>query len=418
MKLKNEKIDSCYSEELMTVSEMLKRILEFSQGNPGAEGVKIGLLSEQVLAIDVISEINVPQFDNSAMDGYGINMAKESVGKIGGSKHNIVGKVFAGDNIGRVLEDECVRIFTGAKIPSGINMVAMQEDCDQVNGVVEVYKPMREMENIRLKGEDIKKGSIILKKGFKLNPQSIGLLVSTGCKEIKVYKKIKVGIFFTGDELVEPGEPINDGQIYNSNRYTIKNQLIDDGCEVIDLGIIKDRLSETKNAILKLAGDCDLIITTGGVSVGEADYVKDAIEDIGELKLWKVKMKPGKPVVVGQVKKSIFIGLPGNPVSAMVAYMIFTKPLIRKMQGQSNILNTYNKVIWDGDVIAPRSRDEYLRAQVQQNDQGISMVKTHKRTGSNILSSMVWADGLLEVKSDRVYKKGDTMNYYTFNEMK
>jgi molybdopterin molybdotransferase len=371
-----------------------------------------------VLAQDVCSTINVPDFDNSAMDGYAINLKEDQVNISGGVNFEVTDRIPAG-SIGNTLAPGCAaRIFTGAPIPKGANTVIMQEECEvsEDGKSIETWRPLSINENIRPMGNDIQTGDVILRAGMQLKPQDVALAASVGVAELEVFKKLKVGVFFTGDELVEPGNALNMGEIFNSNRYALVALLKQLNCEVINLGNIKDNLDSTCKALETLASDCDLIMTTGGVSVGEEDHVKPAVEKLGKLSLWRIKMKPGKPLAFGNVGKAAFIGLPGNPVSAMVTFFLFARPFIKKMQGVSHYKNQTTQVQCNFDWRRPRPRREFVRVKLDHSTIPAS-ANLYPKQGSDVLSSVVWADGLVEIPENSTFTQGEVLNYYSLTEL-
>lgn len=372
----------------------------------------------RILGVDICSNINVPGFDNSAMDGYAIHLKEGQINTPGGISFEITGRIPAGTT-GLELQPGCAaRIFTGAPVPKGANTVIMQEECELIenNSNIEIYRPISLGENIRPMGNDIKTGDVVLAKGSKLKPQDIALAASIGMNTLEVFRKIKVGIFFTGDELVTPGYELKPGQIYDSNRYALTAMLNNLGCDITNLNHVKDTLDDTLIALDSLQDKCDLIITTGGVSVGEEDHVKPAVEKLGKLNLWRIKMKPGKPLAFGQIGQSAFIGLPGNPVSAMVTFLLFARPFIKKTQGCTNYLNTHFKVAANFDWRRPKPRREFVRVKLDQSTLPAN-VSQYPKQGSDVLSSMVWADGFAEIPEDTVFKSGELVNFYPLNEM-
>ena len=294
-----------------------------------------------ILAQDVLSPINIPGFDNSAMDGYGFNSE--------GSKYQtfkVIGKSFAGTPFnGNIAKDECIRIMTGAKLPPSCDCVIMQEKIDIVDEYL--IKPQINIQkdlNIRKTGEDIKEGATALIKGTQINPKNLGYLCSLGIPKVNVYRKLKVSFFSTGDELVELGNSLSDGQIYDSNRYTIKSYLENLNCETFDLGNIKDDKEYLKKIIVESSKKSDIIITSGGVSVGEADFIKQILNEVGETLFWKIAMKPGRPLAFGKINNSIFFGLPGNPVAVMITLEKIVSAAIRLMQGikENRLVKNFN----------------------------------------------------------------------------
>jgi len=373
---------------------------------------------DRILAVDLSSSINVPGFDNSAMDGYAIHLTPDQINTPGGFSFEITDRIPAGTTGKTLLPGNAARIFTGAPIPKGANTVIMQEECELIEGdtKIEIYRPISLNENIRPLGNDIKSGEIILKCGSRLQPQDIALAASVGIDQITVFNQIKVGVFFTGDELIEPGNSLKAGQIFNSNRYALVALLNKLNCTVINLGNVKDTLDDTCQALEALKSDCDLIMTTGGVSVGEEDHVKPAVEKLGKLNLWRIKMKPGKPLAFGNVGDTAFIGLPGNPVSAMVTFLLFARPFIKKMQGSNSYLNIPIKVTTNFDWHKSKPRREFVRVQLD-NTTYPAKANQYPKQGSEVLSSMVWADGLIEIPEKTTFKQGEILNFYPLSEM-
>jgi molybdopterin molybdotransferase len=294
----------------------------------------------------------------------------------------------------------------------------MQEECElsKDGSQISVARAINLNENIRPTGNDILEADVILSSGKQIQPQDISLSASVGVGEIVVFKKIKVGVFFTGDELVEPGNPLSPGKIYNSNRYALVALLNQVGCDVINLGNIEDKLDATCDALEALQSQCDLIMTTGGVSVGEEDHVKPAVEKLGELNLWKIRMKPGKPLAYGKVKQTPFIGLPGNPVSSFVTFCIFSLPFIKKMQGNTNYDSKILKVKANFDSKRAKPRREYARVRIDYSSE-TPLANLYPKQGSDVMSSVVWADGLIEIPENTTFEAGTILNYYPLSEL-
>ena len=419
--MKNQEVDcGCdqVQQPLLAMDEALDFLLNAVVINTNTHLVSLDNSLYQVLAQDVCSTINVPDFDNSAMDGYAINLKEDQVNISGGVNFEVTDRIPAG-SIGNTLAPGCAaRIFTGAPIPKGANTVIMQEECEvsEDGKSIETWRPLSINENIRPMGNDIQTGDVILRAGMQLKPQDVALAASVGVAELEVFKKLKVGVFFTGDELVEPGNALNMGEIFNSNRYALGALLRQLNCEVVNLGNIKDNLDSTCKALETLASDCDLIMTTGGVSVGEEDHVKPAVEKLGKLSLWRIKMKPGKPLAFGNVGKAAFIGLPGNPVSAMVTFFLFARPFIKKMQGVSHYKNQTTQVQCDFDWRRPRPRREFVRVKLDHSTIPAS-ANLYPKQGSDVLSSVVWADGLVEIPENSTFTQGEVLNYYSLTEL-
>jgi molybdopterin molybdotransferase len=403
---------------LLSIDEALELLLNSAKVTRSTQWLGLDDALNKILAVDLYADIFVPGFDNSAMDGYAINLKAEQINIPGGTTFKITDRIPAGST-GNTLASGCAaRLFTGAPIPKGANTVVMQEECELIENAsrIEIYRPIALNENIRPMGNDIQSGDVILSKGKQLQPQDIALAASVGVGKLEVFNKIKVGVFFTGNELIEPGKSLQQGQIFNSNRYALVALLNKLDCEVINLGDIKDTLGATCQALEKLKSSCNLIITTGGVSVGEEDHVKPAVEKLGQLNLWRIKMKPGKPLALGCIGDCAFIGLPGNPVSAMVTFLLFARPFIKKMQGASNYLNIPFKVAANFDWHRAKPRREFVRVRLERTITPMQ-VNQYPKQGSDVLSSMVWADGLVEIPEEKTFKQGEILNFYPLNEM-
>ncbi len=401
--------DCCATPGLISVEQAIEKIL--SQAVPVDETETVDILDalNRILAEDLHSSIDVPGYDNSAMDGYAVRSEDCQAA----ANELPVSQRIAAGQVGLPLEPgTAARIFTGAPVPEGADAVVMQEMCQQDDDMVTVNTVVKAGSNVRRAGEDIKNGSVVLHAGKRLRAQELGLLASVGLAEFKVKCKLKVAIFFTGDEIIAPGQPLAAGQIYNSNRYTLRGLLQTVGCEIIDLGIVPDTLEATVEVLKQAAESADLVVTSGGVSVGEEDYVRIALEKLGELSMWRIAMKPGKPVAFGKVDNTLFMGLPGNPVAVFVTFLLFARALILKLQGAEDIITKRVSVIADFDW--PKiKRQEYLRVRLVQKD-GQTVAQVYPHQGSGVLSSASWADGLVEVFADKEIKKGDAVNYLSF----
>ena len=407
--IETKTIDCCATSGLLSVEQAIENIL--SQAVPVEETESVDILDalNRVLAGDLHSTIDVPGYDNSAMDGYAVySVDCQSPG----NELPVSQRIPAGQ-VGSVLErGTAARIFTGAPIPEGADAVVMQEMCEGDENRVVINTVVKAGSNVRRAGEDITKGGAVLNAGKRLRPQELGLLASVGLAKFKVKRRLIVATFFTGDEIVAPGQPLAAGQIYNSNRYTLRGLLQAMDCEIIDLGIVADTLEDTTDVLKRAAASADLVITSGGVSVGEEDYVRIALEKLGKLSMWRIAMKPGKPVAFGTVDNALFLGLPGNPVSVFVTFMVFARALILKLKGADDMLLKRVSVIADFDWPAIK-RQEYLRVRlVQKDSQMVAQLYPHQ--GSGVLSSTSWADGLVEVFVNKEIKKGDAVNYLSF----
>ena len=391
---------------LLSVDEALARLL--AEAKPVGEIEEIPTLeaTRRVLARAQTSTMDVPPMDNSAMDGYAVSTKDPS-------RLKVAQKIMAG-SVGKPLEKgTAARIFTGAPIPKGADAVIMQEHCTVENDFVVLKKAPKPGEWIRLVGSDIRKGAEILSAGKRLLPQDTGLAASVGIQTLPVFRKVRLGLFFTGDELVMPGEPLAPGRIYNSNRFTLRGLGEQFGCELKDYGIVPDSLEATREVLRRAAAECDVIVTSGGVSVGDADYVKPAVEAEGKLLMWRIAMKPGRPLAFGSVQKSFFIGLPGNPVSSFVTFLIFVRPFLLRMQGLTSVEPRSLPVRADFDWPEPDARREFLR--VKWNAQG--GLDLYPTQDSAVLTSTSWAHGLVDNPAGQAIRKGDLVRFLPYSEL-
>lgn len=366
----------------------------------------------RILAEDLVSPVDVPGFDNSAMDGYALHTDDLETARTQGLP--IGQRITAGMAAAPHEPGRCARIFTGAPLPAGANAVAMQEHCRVEDGRLYLDRTITAGANIRPRGNDIAAGSTLLAAGTPLRAAQLGLAASVGVDTLRIFRKLRVAIFSTGDELVEPGRPLAAGQIYNSNRYLLHELLIMQGCKVIDLGTIPDNADATRRALLRAASRADLVLSSGGVSVGEEDHVRAALEAIGTLRLWRIRMKPGKPLAFGRARKAPFIGLPGNPVSVFVTFLLFALPVIHRLQGRAPG-PPFSCTVRAGFTCSTKDRREYLRVQVRDSDDG-PLAQTYPRQGSDVLSSVAWADGLVELPENTTVAEGDAVRYLPFAE--
>ncbi|MEH0164927.1 gephyrin-like molybdotransferase Glp [Roseateles microcysteis] len=368
----------------------------------------------RVLAAEVRSLIDVPPADNTAMDGYALCAA--DVAELG-TVLPVAQRVPAGVVGAKHQAGTAARIFTGAQIPLGADAIVMQEQCETVAGEglgsVRINTAVKSGQWIRRRGEDVERGSLVLAAGHRLDAAALGLAASVGAAHLNVAKRVRVALFSTGDELVMPGEPLKPGAIYNSNRFTLRGLLQGLGCEVIDLGIVPDQLDATRAALREAASKSDLIITSGGVSVGEEDHLRPAVQAEGSLDLWQIAIKPGKPLAFGQVSKAWFIGLPGNPVASFVTFLLLVRPVILRMQGATKL--TPRRLSLRADFAWPRAdkRREFLR--VRLNDAG--GLELFANQSSGVLSSAVWGDGLVDNPPSTTIAAGDVVSYLPFSEL-
>ena len=355
---------------MLSVDEALAFLLAGARPVADVEQVPTLAASGRVLAGAQYATFNVPSVDNTSMDGYAVHAADCASGK---ARLPVVQRIPAGSVPQPLARGKAARIFTCAPIPPGADAVVMQELCAQDGDAVIVKHRPEPGEWVRSVGEDIRADSEILTAGMKLRPQYTGLAASVGIASLPLYRRLKVAVFFTGDELVMPGEPLPAGRIYNSNRFTLNGLLQQLGCEVGDYGIVPDQLDATRKVLREAAADNDLIVTSGGVSVGEEDHVKPAVEAEGRLNMWKIAVKPGKPLAFGEVnaangRKAHFIGLPGNPVSSFVTFLVFVRPFILRCQGAVRAEPLSYALRADFDWTQPDSRREFLR--VKSNPAG------------------------------------------------
>ena len=401
-------------DSLTSFDDAMESLLSSAQATNATESVDTASAMGRVLAQSLVSSINVPPLDNSAMDGYAV--ISQDITQCGVTLP-VSQRICAGE-VGQPLQaGTAARIFTGAPVPDNADAVVMQEFCERIDDNVTINQTVKLRQNIRDAGEDIDEGDEILTTGTYLRAQELGLAASIGCSPLTVFKKIKVGLFFTGDELVEPGNPLPPGKIYDSNRYTLLGLIQAMGCEVVDLGIVPDDLESTKQALQRAADQADLVITSGGVSVGEEDYIRIALEQLGELKMWRIAMKPGKPLAFGMVGDTPFMGLPGNPVSVFVTYCLFVSPFLKSMQGRVDVLPKSLSMTAAFEWPKPGKRQEYLRARVIVDEEGQSAVEVFSHQGSGVLTSTSWAEGLVMIPVGATVKKGDTVSYTPFTEL-
>jgi molybdopterin molybdotransferase len=402
---------------LLDFDEALRQLMALAVPASGLETVPTQDALDRVLASDQASALDVPPADNSQMDGWAVRIADLA----GGAALPVSQRIPAGSVPEPLAPGSVARIFTGANLPPGADAVVMQEQAVQEGERVRFEVLPEAGAWIRRVGEDIRRGSTILPAGIRLTPQALGLAASVGLASLPVRPRLRVACFFTGDELAMPGEPLAPGAIYNSNRFVLGALLRRLGCEVTDLGIVPDTLAATREALRAAARASDLIVTSGGMSVGEEDHVKPALEAEGELRTWQVAIKPGKPLAWGRVRRdgaaagegAHFIGLPGNPVSSFVTFLLFVRPFVLALQGARDGLPRALALRADFDWPKPDRRREFLRARL--NDAG--GLDLFANQGSAVLTSTVWADGLVDNPPQQAIRRGETVRFLPYSAL-
>ena len=400
---------------LKSLDIALAELLGFAHVLPAVESVSTFDADGRVLAQDLVSALHVPPQDNSSMDGYAVRCTDVMSGGV----LPVSQRIAAGKSGVPLAPLSVARIFTGAPIPVGADAVVMQEDCVDVpaEGGVQVKVVPALGQWIRRAGEDVAQGAVVLSKGTRLTPASLGLAASIGVPVLSVVRRPKVALFSTGDELVMPGDVapqhMRPGAIYNSNRFFLRALLQRLGCEVTDLGIVPDRFEATVDALRSAARHHDLILTSGGVSVGEEDHIKPAVQSLGSLDLWQVAIKPGKPFAYGRVDEAHFIGLPGNPVSSFVTFLLLVRPFLLKLQGTTDVAPESVAIRADFTWARPDKRREFLR--VRRNAAG--GLDLFDNQSSGVLASAVWADGLVDNPPGQTIAPGDVVQFISLSEV-
>lgn len=417
-------MNNCNTGNMLPLSDAQQRLRETMSPINDIEQVNLITALDRIIADDLISTINVPGYDNSAMDGYALRAEDLKQQQ----PLTLVGKSFAGSPYdGSIISGQCVRIMTGAVIPAGADTVVMQENSDnqgntKVGDVINFSHTPKAGDNIRRAGEDISIGATVLDKGRRLSPADLGLLASIGIAQVTVYRKLRVALFSTGDELRLPSEELDAGCIYDSNRFVIRAMLERMNVDILDLGIISDDPDTLKNAFTSACLSCDAIVTSGGVSVGEADFTKSTLAEMGEIGFWKVAIKPGKPFAFGTLKDKpedtncYFFGLPGNPVSATVTLHQLALPALRELAGEKVPNSVTHSIPTQTDLRKSPGRMDFQRGKLTQTADGSYKVKTTGKQGSGILTSISQADCYLVLALDDESKKaGDLINVLPFD---
>ena len=401
---------------LLTLDEALSRLLGVVQALPATETQELATFDAlgRVLAHDLRSSLDVPPADNSSMDGYALRCADVPVT---GTHLPVSQRIPAGMVGVDLLPGTAARIFTGAQMPRGADSIQMQEQCEAVAGGVRINALPVAGQWIRRRGEDVRHGDVVLAAGTRLTPAALGLAATVGAATLTVSRRPRVALFSTGDELVMPGEPLKPGAIYNSNRYTLRAQIQAMGCDCTDLGIVPDRLDATRDVLRRAAEGNDLIVTSGGVSVGEEDHLRPAVQAEGRIELWQIAIKPGKPLAFGEVRRAdgstaYIVGLPGNPVSSFITFLLMVRPVLLRLQRATRLQPRPVSQRADFDWPRPDKRREFMR--VRRNEAGGLDLFANQSSG--VLTSAVWADGVVDNPGGRVIRAGDMVDYLSFTE--
>ncbi|RKF33597.1 gephyrin-like molybdotransferase Glp [Paraburkholderia fungorum] len=410
---------------MLSTAEALATLLSAASPITGTESIPTLEALNRVLSVDVTSPLDVPPMNTSSMDGYAIRT--EDLATDGNRRLPISQRIPAGHAPEALKPGTAARIFTGATVPPGADAIVMQEQTEATGNEVTILHSPAPGEWITAQGADIRSGSIILPAGTRLTPQALGLAASVGCAELQVRRRVKVAVFFTGDELTMPGEPLKPGAIYNSNRFTLRGLLENLGCDVTDYGIVPDKLDATRATLREAALAHDLILTCGGVSVGEEDHVKPAVEAEGSLSMWQIAMKPGKPLAFGAVRRAarqtdtdaaalaetFFIGLPGNPVSSFATFLLFVRPFVLLLAGMRTVAPRALSLRADFAQKKADRRNEFLRARINAAG-GLDLFPNQS---SAVLTSTVWGDGLIDNPPNHAISVGETVRFIPFSEL-
>jgi molybdopterin molybdotransferase len=401
---------------LLTLDEALARLLGAVAPLPATTHETVSTFDAlgRVLQQDVRSALDVPPQDNTSMDGYAMRAADVPAA---GTLLPVSQRIPAGVVGAPLQPGTAARIFTGAQVPPGADAVVMQEQCEAVDESVRINTVPASGQWIRRRGEDVQAGATVLPAGTRLTPQALGLAATVGAAMLQVARRPRVALFSTGDELAMPGEPLKPGAIYNSNRFTLRAAIQALGCECTDLGIVPDRLDATREALRRAAQGHDLIVTSGGVSVGEEDHLRPAVQAEGRIELWQIAIKPGKPLAFGAVNRpdgsaAHIIGLPGNPVSSFITFLLMVRPVLLRLQGATALTPTRVRQRADFDWPKPDKRREFLR--VRRNAAGGLDLFANQSSG--VLTSAVWGDGVVDTPSGQPIARGDLVDFLSFAE--
>ncbi len=408
--------DDCFAFNgpLLSIEEAARLMAEQVPSVSETESVKLSKAYGRIVAEDVKAPIALPSFENSAVDGYAVR--HYDIGASSDTKFKIVERVFAGERAARALASgEAARIFTGAPMPAGADTVYMQEDCRIEQGAVIVPAGLKLGANRRLTGEDLKAGAIAIPKGRRLRPQDVALVAAVGIGEIRVKRRVRVALFSTGNEIVEPGKPLGPATLHDANRYLLLGLLQRLGAEVSDLGILSDDTAKLVTAIDAAAKNHDLVLTTGGVSTGEADHVKAAVEKLGHLVFWRISIKPGRPVAMGVIKGTAFAGLPGNPVAVFVTFAHVVRPLLLRLAGANPEPLTALPVRAAFHYKKKKARREYVRVALRRAPDGALEANKHPQEGAGVITSLTETDGFVELPEEMTtVEPGSTVGFLSY----
>lgn len=397
---------------LIPVAEALDRLLSVMPDVGGSETVPLKSARGRIVAQDVIAGAPVPPWDNSAMDGYAVDSGTLRAG----DELPVSQRIPAGTAGAALRAGTAARVFTGAPVPEGADAVIMQENCERLGERVRVLQAVAPGENIRRAGDDVSPGTVVVRTGDRVGPAQIGLMAACGVAQLKVRRRLKVAVMTTGDELRSPGSELAPGQIYNSNHFMLTALLETQGCEVIDVGIVGDSRQATVDA-LKRTADSDCIVSSGGVSVGGEDHVRAAVEASGRLDMWRLALKPGKPFAFGWIDDVPFFGLPGNPVSTFVTFVLIVRPCLLSMQGVPECLPREYRLPAGFSRAGISDREEYLRVHLKTTNEGQVRLVPFDNQSSGVLSSLAQADGLAIVPPGRTVDEGELLRFITFDDI-
>lgn len=401
----------CDLGHLMPVDDAIAHLLDQVPPPPTAQVIALEQAMGRVLAADIHSPLNLPGWDNSAMDGYALRAADLPAD---GGYLPVGGRIAAGDRGTRPLPaGQAVQIFTGAPLPPGADTVVAQERC-KVEGQRVWFPPVTLGDHVRKEGEELRRGDLLFSAGKRLRAQEIGLLAGAGVARVEVYRPLRVCLLSSGNELREPGEALAPGQIYNSNRYCLAALLKGWGVEVHDYGVMVDELAASRHALSLASSECDLLLSSGGVSVGEEDHLKQAIKELGSVDFWRLAIQPGKPLAFGEVGGKPWIGMPGNPSAALITALVVVRPFLLRAQGMTDVLPTPVTVAAGFDWLQPNKRRQYLRARLSADAGGALQVELHPQQSSAMLTAACWADGLAVIEREQLVHKHDQVLFLPF----